>query len=261
MRISKGPRAHLGDHFGRTSVLMTGFGPFPGVPMNATMALLPELQQAAPALFPGLRFVSAVLATEWANAPLRLEQLLAEHRPDLVLHFGVSTRARGLEVEARARNHRAPSPDAAGRLPAHDKCALDGAEHVATTLPVAHIVARLRRLGIKAFASRDAGSYLCNATLYHSLLCARAAPERRVGFIHVPAALGCRAAGIGVQALSWEEAIAGSLEVLAVCLRPTLRPTLRPMGRASPVRLAALRRGERPRSGLVPPARRFPSLP
>ena len=33
----------------------------------------------------------------------------------------------------------------------------------------AHIVARLRRRGIPAFVSRDAGAYLCNAALYHSL--------------------------------------------------------------------------------------------
>ena len=80
----------------RTTVLITGFGPFPGVPVNATMRLVPELAQAAARRFAGVRIATAVLATEWAAAPRRLDQLLAEIAPDLVLHFGVSSRARGL---------------------------------------------------------------------------------------------------------------------------------------------------------------------
>jgi pyroglutamyl-peptidase len=70
--------------------------------------------------------------------------------------------------------------------------------------------------------SRDAGGYLCNATLYHSLGCAREAPGRRVGFIHIPATLGRPGAAnrgrVGASRLSWEQAQAGGLEILAACL-------------------------------------------
>ena len=174
----------------RTTVLMTGFGPFPGVPVNATMRLVPELAQAAARQFAGARIAVEVLATEWAAAPRQLDQLLAEIAPDLVLHFGVSSRARGLEIESRARNACMPSPDAAGALPPGAAVRDGGPAFMAASLPVQHIVTRLRRLGIPAFVSRDAGGYLCNATLYHSLGCARNAPSRRVGFIHIPAMLG-----------------------------------------------------------------------
>jgi pyroglutamyl-peptidase len=207
----------------RTTVLITGFGPFPGVPVNATMLLVPELARAAAKQFPGVRIATEVLATEWAAAPRRLHDLLSEISPDIVLHFGVSPRARGLEVEARARNVCTQAPDAAGILPPGAAIRDGGAELLFATLPVQHIVARLRRRGIPAFVSRDAGGYLCNATLYHSLIAAREAAGRRVGFVHVPAVLGRTGGGagrprVGTRTLSWEDALAGGLEILAACL-------------------------------------------
>src|SRR5262245_8728773 len=75
----------------RTSVIITGFGPFPGVPVNATMRLVPELVQAARQALPGVRVTSAILATEWATAPMRLDALITEADPDLIVHFGVSS--------------------------------------------------------------------------------------------------------------------------------------------------------------------------
>jgi pyroglutamyl-peptidase len=207
-----------------TTVLITGFGPFPGVPVNATTWLSREVAQAAPRLFPGVHFASAVLATEWLEARVRLDRLLADNQPDLVLHFGVSPRARGFEIEARARNACSPTPDAVGAWPAAERLDAGNAEHLPASLPVHHIAMRLRRIGIPAFVSRDAGAYLCNAALYHSLLLARAAPRRRVGFIHVPVSLArrsrCRRGG--TCPITWEQAIAGAIEVVAACLgQPT----------------------------------------
>ena len=208
----------------RTTVLITGFGPFPGVPVNATMRLLPELAQSAPRMFPDVRFLAEVLPTEWSAGPRRLQQVLAAVAPDVALHFGVSSRARGFEIEQRARNACAASPDASGVLPPgsalHDK----GAEHLAASLPVRHIVTRLRRLGIPAFVSRDAGAYLCNAALYHSLVCAKdeRAAGRRVGFVHIPATLarpgGPNRGRTGACPLTWDETVMGALEILATCL-------------------------------------------
>ena len=212
----------------RTTVLITGFGPFPGVPVNATMRLLPELALAAPRLFPDVRFAVEVLPTEWAAGPRRLGQVLAEVAPDLAVHFGVSSRARGFEIEQRARNACAAAPDASGVLPVGAALRDGGATHLAASLPVRHIVTRLRRLGIPAFVSRDAGAYLCNAALYHSLVCARdeTAAGRRVGFVHIPASLarpgGTNRGRTGACPLTWDKTVVGALEILAACLgRPS----------------------------------------
>jgi pyroglutamyl-peptidase len=206
----------------RTTVLITGFGPFPGVPVNATMRLVPELAERAERVFAGVHFASAILATEWLAAPQRLDHLIAEVHPDLALHFGVSGRARGFEIETRAANRCAAQVDASGAFPPAPAVRDGGAAHLGAGLPVPHLVARLRRRGIPAFASRDAGEYLCNATLYHALVRAREAPSRRVGFIHVPATLarpgGENRGRSGACALTWEQAVDGGLEILATCL-------------------------------------------
>jgi pyroglutamyl-peptidase len=207
----------------RTTVLITGFGPFPGVPVNATMRLLPELARAAAKRFPAVHFAVEVLPTEWDGGTRRLERLLTEVKPDLALHFGVSSRARGFEIERRARNVCSAQPDASGALPAGLPVLGGGAEHLPASLPVQHIVTRLRRRGIPTFVSRDAGAYLCNAALYRSLVCARDAPGRRVGFVHIPASLARSGrpnrGPTGACPLTWEQALDGALEILAVCLR------------------------------------------
>jgi len=208
----------------RTTVLITGFGPFPGVPVNATMRLLPELSRAAAKRFPDVRFILEVLPTEWSAGPQRLERLLAEVDPDLALHFGVSSRARGFEIEQRARNACAATLDASGALPTGAAIRDGGIEHLPASLPVRHTVARLRQRGIPAFVSRDAGTYLCNASLYHSLVCAKdkEAAGRRVGFVHIPATLarpgGPNRGRTGACPLTRDEALDGALEIVAACL-------------------------------------------
>jgi len=210
------------EAYARTMVLITGFGPFPGVPVNATMRLVPELAERAARMLPGVRIATAILATEWVTAPRRLDHLLSEVEPDLAIHFGVSSRARGFEIETRASNRCAASPDAAGVLPPVLAVREGGPPHLGAGLPVRYLVGRLRRRGIPAFVSRDAGEYLCNATLYHALARAREVSGRRVGFIHVPTMLvrpGRENRGrAGPHALTWAQAVEGGLEILAACL-------------------------------------------
>jgi pyroglutamyl-peptidase len=215
-----------------TTVLLTAFGPFPGVPINATMRLVPVLAERAALAFPDVRFVSELLATEWQAGPRRLAALIADIEPDIVLHFGVSSRARGFEIEQRARNACQPAPDAAGILPPAACVRTGGVDFLRTSLPVPHLVQALQRRGIPAFASRDAGAYLCNAVLYHSLgLAADSARACRVGFVHIPASLarpgGPNRGRSGACPLTWPQAIEGGLEIVAGCLGRPL-----PRGRA-----------------------------
>lgn len=211
---------------GRAHVLLTGFGPFPGVPVNATMHLVPMLADVAPRAFPGVQFSTLVLATEWETAPARMRTVLSDLAPDLVLHFGVSGRARGFEIETRARNACQFSADAAGLYPAGPHLAPEADTVLRATLPVHHIVGRLRSLRIPAYASRDAGAYLCNALLWRSLETARdTATPPRIGFVHIPARLGSGGTPLqgrtGACPLSWEQARLGGLEIIAAGLGRT----------------------------------------
>ncbi len=123
----------------------------------------------------------------------------------------------------RARNACQCSADAAGIYPVHPQLAPSGGPELRATLPVHHIVDRLRTLRIPAYASRDAGAYLCNAVLWRSLEAAReASAPPRVGFIHIPASLGSGGAPVrgrtGACPLTWEQARIGGLEIIAAAL-------------------------------------------
>lgn len=207
----------------RPIILLTGFGPFPGVPVNATSVLVPLLTKAASWSFPGLAIVAEILPTEWISGLQQIEALYARHQPLLALHFGVSHKTTGFAVEARGRNRCAPSPDGAGALPIAE-CVSPGApEFLPSNFPAALIVERLRRRGLPAQVSRDAGSYLCNALLYRTLeLSRRNGWPARNGFVHLPARLvdprrperePCSSVG-----LAWQQVIEGGLEIISTCL-------------------------------------------
>jgi pyroglutamyl-peptidase len=207
----------------RPIILLTGFGPFPGVDSNATGELIPELAAAARARFTEFEVFGEVLPVEWSRGPEALERLLAGARAVLALHFGVSQEAKGFQIELVGRNLRGARPDASGELPSCEAVIDSGPAALASTLPAKRILARLARGEFPCCTSNDAGDYLCNALMYHSLSAARTLPTPFMsGFIHVPANLQetrCMETKTGTQCgLSWSAAVAGSLEIIAACL-------------------------------------------
>lgn len=207
----------------RPLVLLTGFGPFPTVAANATSILVPRIAEATRRAVPGVAIAAHILPTEWEASLSLLGDMMRRLRPVIALHFGVSGRATGFEIETRGRNRCSQSEDAAGLLPSNEYVSPGGPEFLSATLPAAHIVGRLRRRGLPAQLSRDAGGYLCNALLYRSLEIARTSGmPARSGFVHLPAslvnerrpALEPRPAGH----LTWDGVIEGSLEIVAATL-------------------------------------------
>ena len=204
----------------RPVILITGFGPFPGVPENATTRLVPELQERAKRAIPGHRVVAEILPTEWRAAPLRVEALVGRHKPVATVHFGVSSRAEGFVIETRGHNTAEDLADACGERPASECIIDDGPKVLASTFPARLILARLRRRGLPAALSRDAGRYLCNAVLYRALALGHGgASPHSSGFIHLPDGLAPRGPGSRLSAkgldLTWEDAVEGGLEILA----------------------------------------------
>ncbi|MFN3868553.1 MAG: pyroglutamyl-peptidase I [Hyphomicrobiaceae bacterium] len=204
------------------TVLLTGFGPFPGIAVNASALLVARVVKRARRRWPDVTFNTALLATEWERGPRRLSRLLAKLQPDVAIHFGVATRAKGFEIETRATNTCAASPDAAGRLPASRKGDAHGPATRRANLPVAAILEALAAADIPVSHSDDAGEYLCNRVLYASLADCKTARARRAGFIHIPACLAGggndgRAALAGCP-LDWPQAIDGALAIIATTL-------------------------------------------
>ena len=207
----------------RPLVLLTGFGPFPTVAANATSVLVPRIAEATRRALPGIAVASCILPTEWVASLSLLDELARQLRPAVALHFGVSGRAAGFEIETRGRNRCSPSADAAGQLPDDECISPGGPEYLPATLPAGHIVGRLRRRGIPAQLSRDAGGYLCNALLYRSLELSRVSgTPGRSGFVHLPTTLVNERRPalepLPCGRLTWDDVIAGSLEIVAATL-------------------------------------------
>lgn len=207
----------------RDTILLTGFGPFPGVADNASQRLVPKLAHLAARRFSAHRVVSRILPTEWERAPARLEDLYKRERPKLVLHFGVSAHADAYVIETLARNRRKLVEDAAGKLPSDDVVLAGGPEEIAVRIPAEDVKRRLHGINVPAITSRDAGSYLCNAILYLSLIRAeQTGTPDAVGFLHIPreippAELASHTAP-GTMRFDWGTALIGGLEIIRTCL-------------------------------------------
>lgn len=208
---------------GKPTVLLTAFGPFPDVPVNATRLIVPRIARAARAGICsryGAKVHTACLPTEWRRGPERSEAAVRRLRPDLVLHFGVSSQATGFVIERFGARDCLAFPDCIGSLPAD--VARRGPARTRVSVPWEEIVRRLLQAGHPAAPSDNAGGYLCNAVLYHSLTLASNVRPRMVGFIHIPASLAGHGAlgqvGEPIAPLSPAQAVAGGLQILETCL-------------------------------------------
>ncbi len=193
----------------RPTVLLTGFGPFPGVQENASAYLVRTVVRRARRTFPELRFVAAVLPTEWRRAPRLVAALHERYRPVLVLHFGVASETRSIRLETRAENVCRASADAAGMLPKAESLYPDGPAKRLVTLDISALAEALEAGGWPCSISNDAGGYLCNAVLYESL--ASADGRGAVGFVHIPAEFSG-------PPLGREETVAAALTIIEVAL-------------------------------------------
>jgi pyroglutamyl-peptidase len=161
-------------------VLITGFGPFPGVAWNPSGWLAQMLARGH-----ARRVAAAVLPVSWTGAWGALEPLLEAARPRQVILFGVSREARGFCLEQRAFNARSDHADAEGATPENQLLLDSPAENLDATLPLSSIASTIDAAGFPVELSDDPGRYLCNAMLFHALHWAQGTPTR-VGFVHIP---------------------------------------------------------------------------
>lgn len=170
------------------TVVITGFGPFPGAPSNPTGPLARALVRRRNRAFAGVRRVAHVFRTSYETVDRELPALLAREQPDLLVMFGVATRSRTLRVETCARNVRSlVVPDAGGFCPAAATIAAGAPQQVPLRAPAQRIAAAARSAGVPTQVSDDAGSYLCNYLCWRaSEACGGPGTPRLVTFVHVP---------------------------------------------------------------------------
>jgi len=164
-------------------VLLTGFGPFPGAPVNPSAALAAALARRRRPAFAGIERSIHIFATAYAAVDRDLPKLFAAQKPDIVLMFGLAGRRRHVCIETRARN--AVSllfPDASGQRPPRGAIALHGPASRAGNAPFARLAGAART---NVRLSRDAGRYLCNYVYWRALEAVRGG-RPLVQFVHIP---------------------------------------------------------------------------
>jgi pyroglutamyl-peptidase len=170
-----------------TTILITGFGPFPGARFNPTGPLAIELARRRHPPFANVRRVAHVFHVSYDAVDRELPALIARERPDALVMFGLAPRLQHLRVETRAHNALTRTvPDASGHVPVATIIAPGGPVAVALRAPAQRLLLAAQATGVPAVLSGDAGSYLCNYLCWRALEAARAGAPRLIAFIHVP---------------------------------------------------------------------------
>jgi pyroglutamyl-peptidase len=169
------------------TILVTGFGPFPGAPYNPTGPLVVRLKRMRRPALADVRVVAHVFPTSYAAVDRDLPKLIAKHRPDALLMFGLAPRAKAIRIETRARNTVALVPDVGGAARAV-KIAPGGPSAITLPAPTTRLLAAARAGRVPVVRSYDAGRYLCNYLCWRASEAARReGGPRLAAFVHVPA--------------------------------------------------------------------------
>ncbi|MFT4194174.1 pyroglutamyl-peptidase I [Ottowia sp.] len=171
------------------TVLLTGFDAFGGDPVNPSWEIARALNRRRIA---GHRVQAAQLPTVFGAALARLDELLAEHRPALVVGLGLGLAAgrTALSLERVAINvNDACIADNAGAQPIDVPVVAGAPAAYFSTLPIKAMRQAISAAGVPAEVSQTAGTFVCNHVFYglmHRLATVRRLAGARGGFIHVP---------------------------------------------------------------------------
>ena len=167
-------------------VLLTGFEPFGGDTVNASWL---AVQRVAAEWAGPESLTIAELPVAFGLAADRLDALIAEHRPRLVVAVGLAAGRDRVTPERVAINvDDARIPDNADATPIDEPIVADGPAAYFSTLPLKAAVAAVEAAGIPASVSQTAGTFVCNHVFYRLMDAAARLPKLRAGFVHVPSA-------------------------------------------------------------------------
>ena len=167
-----------------TTVLITGFGRFPGAPFNPSGPLARALAKRRRPAFANIQRVVHIFETSYVAVDRDLPKLMAKHKPDIVLMFGLAGRTAFVRIETRARNARSVLfPDVTGYQPTEREIT-PGKQPLRGTAPFIRLLAASRGSRTPTRLSRDAGRYLCNYVYWRALEASRSGTLAQ--FIHIP---------------------------------------------------------------------------
>jgi pyroglutamyl-peptidase len=166
---------------GKAPILVTGFEPFGGSPVNPSWEAARLLDGS---VLGGHKVVALQLRVIW-GAPLpALREACNAHRPCLVVSLG---QGHTFTCERVADNLRENYPDNAGNGPPAPRIVKDGPERLASGFPFEKVMGLYAGPKVRVAASEEAGGYLCEECLYSLETLRREVPwKMEAAFFHVP---------------------------------------------------------------------------
>ena len=171
------------------TLLLTFFGPFPGVPVNPTVALAEGAQRLLSQMRPDLNVITRELPVSYDGSSAALRAALQEVQPDALISLGVAVGRDVVSLEQVAINlDSAGIEDNDGDRRCDEPIVPDGREAYFSSLPVRASFERLRAAGEPVEISYTAGTYVCNHVFYEGQRISRELGlSIPAGFVHVPA--------------------------------------------------------------------------
>ncbi len=208
-------------------ILVTGFDPFGGEPVNPAFEVLKFLEGKTLA---GHLVVTQEVPTVRFRSIETLQQAIARVNPAVVIAVGQAGGRLEITPERVAINQDDfRIPDNEGNRPVDEPIVEGAPVAYFTRLPVKAMVAAMKEAGIPASVSNTAGTFVCNHIFYGLMhLLAGEDNVRRGGFIHIPY-MTEQAARLGNQPGMAIETIAKGLEI-AVAVAAKLEKDIRAVG-------------------------------
>ena len=167
------------------NVLVTGFEPFGGDKVNPSEMVVRALEGR---LIAGRSIATHVFPVETRSLRERLEELLEEVRPDIIVGLGQAAGRSSVALERVAVNVLDfETADNVGVMRKSDQIVRGGPDARLSNLPFDKIVEAWHENGVPGYVSNSAGTFLCNQLLYELLGASEggAAPTL-AGFVHLP---------------------------------------------------------------------------
>ncbi|MDE5440167.1 pyroglutamyl-peptidase I [Bradyrhizobium sp. CSA207] len=212
-------------------ILLTGFGPFPGAPHNPTQLLVARLARLRRPALDDVAIASHIFPVTYAAVDRQLPEVLAAHKPDALLMFGLAARTSYLRIETRARNAVTMLwPDAANTRSSKRGIAAN-ADAMTFGPHTARLLRAARLTGIDARPSRDAGAYLCNYLSWRAIENVKAGGPKLAAFIHIPLlARGAASRRKGSPRITLEELVDAGEAMLMEMVRLARKRRASPAG-------------------------------
>jgi pyroglutamyl-peptidase len=164
-------------------LLLTGFEPFLGFPINPTEAIVKELDGKDLGEY---QVYGLLLPVDYEAAGPKILKEIESLQPDAVVSLGLAAGRSAITPERIAINCRDGEADNTGVALEDAPVVEDGPDGYFSTLPIRKLVNVLTESGYPARISNTAGTYLCNNIMY-TVLHAGVQSVKSAGFIHIPA--------------------------------------------------------------------------